>query len=258
MPTVQCPHCRQRIETDLDALAGDVYCLRCDSWFSPWGDRPAEGSTGEDHGPNPPDNPDNSFERIMPPPLDDPPPTHCTGCNKRLHNVVPCPACGLVLCSELCRNRHLKLCPVVLARAAELVQEREVAERDRKTRELVVSVVVFAVVILLCACGGLIFWPKSKGQDKAHLGAGTQAASKVTDSDPYPECGPVRRWLRENTGDPSSVEVVRWLSRTPTPAYGRANVSVKYRCRNAFGALQSRTRDFHVVGGRVVCVSQTY
>jgi hypothetical protein len=30
MPTLQCPYCRQQIETPLDRLDSDVYCMRCD------------------------------------------------------------------------------------------------------------------------------------------------------------------------------------------------------------------------------------
>lgn len=74
--------------------------------------------------------------------------------------------------------------------------------------------------------------------------------------DPWPECAAVRAWLRDNTPDPTAVEVIEWKERTEltkktskTPA--ASQIMVKYRALNAAGAKQVFLGGFMVVDGRV-------
>jgi hypothetical protein len=74
-------------------------------------------------------------------------------------------------------------------------------------------------------------------------------------ADPYPECAEIRHWLRDNTGEPDTVQIVAWTgraeepARTDYPAY--VLVTVKYRARNRFGALQVFDRTFRFFQGRM-------
>src|SRR5260370_42062665 len=72
---------------------------------------------------------------------------------------------------------------------------------------------------------------------------------------PYPECESIVQWLKENTGDPASLEIIQWLARGeidemksardyPKAMRWRAPnpnpyilVRVKYRAKNNVGAM---------------------
>jgi hypothetical protein len=65
--------------------------------------------------------------------------------------------------------------------------------------------------------------------------------------DPYPECAAVRKWLRENTGEPDKLEIIAWKGRREAtgkwPA-GAVWVSVKYRGVNQYGGRSVEGRSF--------------
>jgi hypothetical protein len=78
------------------------------------------------------------------------------------------------------------------------------------------------------------------------------APKAAVPADPYPECALVRRRLREDSGEPDRLEVIKWLGRIvldkdypPTLPAGTIRVWVKYRDTNRFGARVVKERSFY-------------
>lgn len=74
----------------------------------------------------------------------------------------------------------------------------------------------------------------------------TQAVEATVTEGPWAECAPIVEWLRKNLGDPTTLEIVEWESRTPQPEYQRITVFVRYRTKNRNGALSVWRRSFRV------------
>jgi hypothetical protein len=78
------------------------------------------------------------------------------------------------------------------------------------------------------------------------------------DSDPYPECAACRTWLRENVGDPDSLEVLAWEERWVIPHQGigsfppgAVRVIARYRGKSQLGGKPVERRVFILAGSRV-------
>lgn len=89
-------------------------------------------------------------------------------------------------------------------------------------------------------------------------------ASPATKGDPWPECGTIRKWLRDNSGEPGSLEIIEWQERKTDrhgpPKYDKnrvfqgyddsgeiddyVNIGVKYRLRNVLGGMNVERRHF--------------
>jgi hypothetical protein len=69
---------------------------------------------------------------------------------------------------------------------------------------------------------------------------------------PWPECAQCLACLRENTGEPASLTVVRWEWRKTFDEKGHAFVlvSVKYRAKNRYGAYEVRRALFMFKDGQ--------
>lgn len=74
---------------------------------------------------------------------------------------------------------------------------------------------------------------------------------------PYPECPVVVAWLKENTADPKSLEIVRWIGRIVYNEQSMAMVQngdilidVKIRAKNQFGAMAVSCYRFAVRDGK--------
>lgn len=76
--------------------------------------------------------------------------------------------------------------------------------------------------------------------------------------DPYPECADIRAWLRDNTGDPSRLEVIRRGRGEAHAGASRAiifRIEVRYRELNKLGAPEVFCRGFvYDLNGRRVLV----
>lgn len=87
-------------------------------------------------------------------------------------------------------------------------------------------------------------------------------ATAASREDPFPECAAIRRWFQENLGDPKSFEAISWHWDTyeftgarvlPRPGgpVTLTRIRVKYRGKNAFGALAVSEKVFFARDGRV-------
>ncbi len=80
---------------------------------------------------------------------------------------------------------------------------------------------------------------------------GVQASASQDSSEyPYPECEAVVTWLRDNTGHPESVQIIEWGPRELARLPGYANITVKYRAKNAYGAMAVSRLMVHVSHGK--------
>lgn len=88
----------------------------------------------------------------------------------------------------------------------------------------------------------------------------TAPVNRVAGPDPYPECAAIRRWLRENTGEPGSLEILSWENRYVYGKDGPDNrawpgavvVRVKYRGVNQYGGKSVEATSFIMRDGKVL------
>ncbi len=59
-------------------------------------------------------------------------PTHCSHCNRKVHNFRCCPGCSCMLCSESCLHKHYKLEPSCKVAAAERAEAKAQAAEERR------------------------------------------------------------------------------------------------------------------------------
>jgi hypothetical protein len=116
---------------------------------------------------------------------------------------------------------------------------------------------VSAVFLL---CGGVLFLAGGAGKTGAVVPiVPTATTAAATSGDPYPECAAVRAWLRDHTGEPESMEVVKWGKRHVVgkgsiyfPA-GTVTLELTFRGKNNVGGKQVWTYNFIFdKGGAVV------
>jgi len=111
--------------------------------------------------------------------------------------------------------------------------------------------------------------PSRNELDKERKEEGRPAETK--EKYPYPECAACVRWLKENMGDPASLEIISWEERKQErhgkPVYNEHRVfqgydkaghqddyillMVKYRLRNVLGGTHVERRRFIFKNGRL-------
>src|SRR5262245_38408416 len=66
---------------------------------------------------------------------------------------------------------------------------------------------------------------------------------------PYPECAECVKWMKENAGEPDSLQIISWKKVTFRPGEpgvtpGTVRIDVKYRGKNQFGGWSVEERYF--------------
>jgi hypothetical protein len=118
------------------------------------------------------------------------------------------------------------------------------------------------VTLLAAGCFPVPPTPPAPKADSAAASAPTPppAAAPAPPEDPYSECALVRKWLGENLGDPGSLQVISWKRESytvpdpkdPQKAFDAIRMVVKYRAKNAYGALAVTQQSFWVRDGEVI------
>lgn len=68
---------------------------------------------------------------------------------------------------------------------------------------------------------------------------------------PYPECAACVQWLRDNAGEPDSLQFFAWRRALPIDGEGVV-ITVKYRTKTQFGGWAVEKRNFGVANGKVI------
>jgi hypothetical protein len=107
-----------------------------------------------------------------------------------------------------------------------------------------------------------------------------KATSEASEKDPWPECAAIRKFLRDNTGEPDKLEIISWESRDPArrpapiseikhphpewlhkvqlQAFEQKEVTLLVKCReiNRFGAPEVFLRRYVFRQGRLYLAHQ--
>jgi hypothetical protein len=230
---VNCPGCGRAILLEEHEAGSTIECAVCDQRF-------VAGA--------PP--------KLTAPPVRSAPPSEgqrCLGCGGKLHHSLSCPRCIGQFCSEVCLNRHYKATQHHLPNPGEVA----LAVEQQRTRTAAMVLGIVAVCAVCCIgmgmvglCGSIL---NPQPRETSHVPPKGKAAN-----DPWPECQLCRDWLRDNTGDPASVEIIDWQDRRVipksypgTPA-GTVRVDVKYRAANGLGGKSVEVRHFFVLDGKIM------
>lgn len=114
--------------------------------------------------------------------------------------------------------------------------------------------------------------PVGRAEVEARTGSHPGPHSSKSDY-PYPECEFCVQWLKENIGDPASLEIIQWIDRkefvhgpavyekrggqkvlarydSNGPMEHELTIKVKFRAKNTVGAMMVDRRLFHFSEGK--------
>ena len=67
---------------------------------------------------------------------------------------------------------------------------------------------------------------------------------------PYPECEVCMQWLRNNTGEPDSIQIIEW-DRQPSDVDDFVVIIAKFRGKNQVGGWSVDVRRWGIKGGKI-------
>lgn len=114
------------------------------------------------------------------------------------------------------------------------------------------AIAVLIAVVLFCGAGG-IFYAVTRTPTTGQVGLADGKPN--SDGYPYPECAECVRHLKENSGDPESIQPISWergvvKEDVEFMRRGDLYIRVTYRTRTKFGGWDVEGKSYYFRDGR--------